>query len=269
MFESAKSKLARGEYHIAEFKKQLENFSIEHPGRISAEQINQCLISAKPFNNTDSTILRVTLPREIPENILLTIGDAIHNIRVALDHITWSLVEWDGGKLGHNLDFPISHKDIADYQRVCAAIKTPSTWINDFFLGCNAYYQGLGEVYYWLNFIDNMDKHRRIIPVLRAANLPDIQTYNSNDTKSIFFRGNTINLGDDANGVICAIPYGGRAKIENGGLCSIELYFDKIDPNIPDYYIRTPIASVLSAFHWNGCYILGQVEKLIEQYPKV
>jgi hypothetical protein len=53
------------------------------------------------------TTLYVASVKAVPDEITLMVGDAIHNLRSALDHVMWQLVEAAAGKPNRDTYFPI------------------------------------------------------------------------------------------------------------------------------------------------------------------
>jgi hypothetical protein len=75
MFESARLKLQRADYHISDLERQFAAFVAEKPHRF--------IVQSDP--NTGSIGIRVRFVKEVPTALALVIGDAIHNLRASLD----------------------------------------------------------------------------------------------------------------------------------------------------------------------------------------
>lgn len=81
-FRSAYSKLAWGREHIKKLKLEIGAF-LETPPL-------ECFTEPDP-ENPDHTIQKIRLARAIPERFSLIAGDAVDNIRAALDHAVYAV----------------------------------------------------------------------------------------------------------------------------------------------------------------------------------
>ena len=115
MFGSARLKLERAEYHISDIERQFAAFVRGKPHRFR--------IQSDP--NTGVLAIRVRFVKEPPATLALIIGDAIHNMRIALDHAIWELVGLDGGTQDRYLKFPTGDNRI-DFEASCELV--PVVW---------------------------------------------------------------------------------------------------------------------------------------------
>src|SRR5262245_318419 len=114
MFDSAKLKIERADYHIDDLERQLIDFHMEH--------LNASITTRDHHRKTDITLTRT----DAPPVLALVLGDAIHNLRSALDHVAYDMVIRDGGDIDdRNLHFPIG-EDRRRFEAACDRIKTPS-----------------------------------------------------------------------------------------------------------------------------------------------
>jgi hypothetical protein len=106
--------------------------------------------------------------RPIPPTFASIIGDAIHNLRSALDHLAWELVESNGGTGGDETYFPIS-KDArsfkATFQRKIQGASNDSMRL----IKAMKPYQGGDDRFWWLHRLDIWDKHRVLVPAVVFA----------------------------------------------------------------------------------------------------
>ncbi|HLW52531.1 MAG TPA: hypothetical protein VKW06_06780 [Candidatus Angelobacter sp.] len=95
-------KIERAKEHIRNLDATIQAFLSDKPYRIGA----------KPHSipSLEHTTLYVAEVKPVPDNISLILGDAIHNLRSALDHLAWQLVELGGGKPDKNTYFPICER---------------------------------------------------------------------------------------------------------------------------------------------------------------
>jgi hypothetical protein len=110
-------------------------------------------------------------------------GDAIHNLRSALEHLAWQIVDANGGSVGRNIKFPI-YRDEADYRswrtargrradpfagvdpRVISAIEAVQPYQRPNGLDPTDHPLAV------LNSFWNTDKHEILIPVIFAIGPP-------------------------------------------------------------------------------------------------
>jgi hypothetical protein len=107
--------------------------------------------------------------REQPSpDIGLMAGDAIHNLRSALDHVMWELLERNDNTPTRKTGFPIydsPEKFKAEYPR---KVQGASQAAVDLILAAKPY-KGGNEPLWWLHELDVIDKHRVLLAVGSAA----------------------------------------------------------------------------------------------------
>ncbi len=174
-FASARRKWARGEYHRdmleADFKR-LDEFDTESSGlqfhpEPSTQRIEGDLIHVEVTVALGDDV--PTLSAEFP----LIIGDAIHNYRAGLDHLTWSIVRrFSPGlsaKQRRQIQFPM-HNSAADFMG-CRPRRLPGvpTTHCAFIKRYQPYRRGEGPAAIrWLRRLSDSDKHRELIPTVMA-----------------------------------------------------------------------------------------------------
>jgi hypothetical protein len=87
------AKTERAKHHIV----QVEN--------IATEKIRPGLLSS--FRDSKGKSSGQGKVRVIPIELVMTAGDAIHNLRSALDHLAWQLSHWENWKPTERCAFPI------------------------------------------------------------------------------------------------------------------------------------------------------------------
>lgn len=176
-FKSAKLKIEWANHHIADLQRQVDRFAKENLNIIDSEAD----VGASEMDFT------VSFTKEVPSEIALTIGDAIHNLRASLDHLAWELVGYDGGTQDRYLQFPIYH-DRTHFEASCKGMKTPSGAIKDMFKAFEAFPGGSGHVLYVIHSLDNADKHTVLTPIIQVSTIEQLI------------------LRDPTTGDICRIP---------------------------------------------------------------
>lgn len=92
----ARLKVERAKKHISDLEAERARFLDSNPYAVTPEF----------YPEHDSTVLYVDKFTDVPENIVLIAGDAIHNLRSSLDHLACALVRRNGGNTKRTY-FPI------------------------------------------------------------------------------------------------------------------------------------------------------------------
>ena len=93
-------KLSRAEKHLCDLDAAIRFFCESKPYRIS--------VKPHPVAEIDYVRLFVESVTPVPAEIGLIIGDAVHNLRSALDHLAFQLVLANGKTPVTTTEFPIS-----------------------------------------------------------------------------------------------------------------------------------------------------------------
>jgi hypothetical protein len=98
-FDSAKRKLAWGRKRITELERETEEFFKETP----------CEAFAEPHPDIpEYTVHKIRLARRLPEDIPMIAGDAVDNLRAALDHAVYATAFASGRAKIANAFFPFA-----------------------------------------------------------------------------------------------------------------------------------------------------------------
>ena len=153
-FLGPRLKLQRAKHHIEDFVAQSEAlyntngrwFSVEH----DAQTRKRTLIA-----NINTTV---------PDHFPLIIGDAIHNLRSALDHLTWDILR-PHNPAPDKIQFPFCRK-AQSFESVLTnrQIKVAGKEIAQKFRDLKPY-PGGNDLLYGLHVLDITDKHELIVPV--------------------------------------------------------------------------------------------------------
>lgn len=166
MFESARLKLERAYQHGLELEQTFGSFAYNNPHEARIK-----------FNVDGGQIKRVWVevlaPKPLPDSLSLSLGDAIHNLRCAVDHVTWELMGIDGGTQNKFTKFPVGDTR-QRYESACRAMPTPRDDTKQFLIDLAAYKGGTGQMLYAINALDNADKHHAITPVLHASQVDGV-----------------------------------------------------------------------------------------------
>jgi hypothetical protein len=178
------AKIKRAKEHIDDLEIAIRDFRNTEPYRTDS----------KPDYNTTTIIHYVSHIEDVPERIPLVAGDAIHNLRSALDHLVYQIIRANG-KTPDRPEYPI-HETFQKYQRAISGAKkglvaqlgNPAMNIID----STQPYLG-GEDKFWiLHELDRIDKHRLLLTAgaaFRKARIdapPDHPMFTSGVIKDVF-----------------------------------------------------------------------------------
>jgi hypothetical protein len=151
----ARLKLERAKKHIFDFEVQARTFLDSEPYKIGA----------KLRSDINHYMLYIGSIEPLPETLSLIVGDAVHNLRSALDHIAWQLVLAAGGTPNKHTYFPICEAP----QQYRSAIGQGE--INKLNIGAKETlrlvqpYESGNDSLLHLHQLDIADKHRLVIAV--------------------------------------------------------------------------------------------------------
>jgi hypothetical protein len=155
MFHGARLKIERAKEHINDLYLQSREFSNTDPYSILVEENAEAGYS----------VLKISMDNVAPDRMLLTVGDAIHNLRSALDFVM-SDIEFDTtAARDPHTSFPIRDT----WQGMVAACngglkqKAPKAVLNFIVNSVQPYKGGIGEPLWALHALDIEDKHRLLI----------------------------------------------------------------------------------------------------------
>ena len=243
MFESAKQKIDRANYHIADLIRQTAAFIAEKPHRF--------VIESDPI--TGALLVKIKFLKEPPVTLALVIADAIHNLRTALDHIAWELAAIGNGTQDRHTSFPTGDNRI-NFESRCNGIVTPSQWVKDAFKSLEAFPGGKGHELYNLSELDNADKHTVITPVMRATGHPPIRASHPQGRLVVMER-NTFIGGASEGRTLASFAPGTKIELEDDAECPPSIFFPK-----PDHTIE-PAWSMMRGF----AVAVGNALKIIEE----
>jgi hypothetical protein len=111
----------------------------------------------------------------VPAALICAVGDAVHNMRSALDFLTFAVAKHNGlrNKFLSDVSFTI-RKDRDGTKGFSAAIKERkvarigSAWVR-FLESVEPYHGGKGANLYVISALDNIDKHRKLIVLAMEA----------------------------------------------------------------------------------------------------
>jgi len=158
LFSGARLKANRARQHVNELDKVLAAHIERGAGKMRVKKEAQFCY----------TLVFVAEP--MPDDIPLILGDAIHNLRAALDHVAWELIAAAGGVPGKNTYFPICEtreKLIKAVEKGEMKIAGPT--ICSLIIDTIQPYKNGKSALWPLHDTDITDKHRLLVPVVGVA----------------------------------------------------------------------------------------------------
>jgi hypothetical protein len=155
-----KLKLKRARIHIAEIKSLLDQYNEPDPYEVRQEQDPQ----------SGEIVASLVVKNPIPIALSPIVGDAIHNVRCALDFLICDLAR-DNGKIpNENGGFPLSQNNAERFKPGRVSKKIEGVCLRaerliDLIKASEKFYRPL----HILNRLDNIDKHNSIVLVAAAT----------------------------------------------------------------------------------------------------
>lgn len=214
MFDAPKLKIKRANQHIAELnsvlvefiKTDFYGFRVEHDAQ----------------SGYYSLYLNITKP--LPCEIPLIIGDAIHNVRSALDLAACEIVVIAGGTPTKRTNFPF-HKSRQELEAIINSgeIKIAGADIIDLILNVIKPYKGGNDALYGLHQLDITDKHRLLIPIFSVTALKRMYL----TAGSLIFENFSATIGDGGEIGILHTPNKFEFKVQDYGEATCHILFNK------------------------------------------
>jgi hypothetical protein len=192
--DAIKLKIGRAKDHVRDLESVVVPFFDSFPYTYAADILPQISQYA----------IRLATVKPLPHCIPIIAGDAVHNLRSALDHVAWQLVEAGGGNPNDRTSFPIIAADAKARQRYASAVgqgniaKMKSGALS--LLESVQPYNSGDDTLAAIHQLDIWDKHRLIVAVHATLGAWGLKT------PQLWFDdlgfGKPIEVGDE----ICRIP---------------------------------------------------------------
>jgi hypothetical protein len=240
-----REKIKWADKHIDDFKVAAAEFTNSKPYSLRVDTETE---SGKP-------LVQMLEVRNIPPEISLTVGDAIQNLRSALDYLACGLVDANKGVIGRWTEFPIFDGPIVtsrDKARFSGKVEGMRQEAIDDIRDLHPY-QGGDNLLWRLHRLNIVGKHKMLVTAwgsITAINgLPPIEDqWNGNRWLGIRGVPLTLKQGDkfslDAPGV----------KIDKNTTFFAEIVFN--EPNVAEGY---PIVLALSQFRRRVIEVVGML----------
>jgi len=165
MFEASRLKIRRAGHHVRELKAALETYC----------KSSFCRIGVDAATKDGAPAVRMERTRELPGEIPLMLGDAIHNLRSSLDLMACALVRSGGRQPTRFTRFPIElsrEKFVATLDG--GAIKAARPDLADFLVDTIRPYKGGDDALSNLNDLDLDERHKLIVPDIAVVALHNV-----------------------------------------------------------------------------------------------
>jgi hypothetical protein len=233
-FYSVLLKINRAKQHITDLRAEFDAFLDANPHTYDIKY------EYDPNEYSQMRDLRISIDFgkgvRAPEILGLLIGDAVHNLRSALDHLTWELIGPTNGPQDKSLSFPMRDTR-ANYESAIAGLQATPAPIKKFLRGFEAYGRGDGEALYGLHILDRTDKHRVINPIIAAAKISGLRDHRD----GIIHPDTIAGIGDDGEAVFPihfrSIPIEGDPDFK----ITLDVFFGNVDA-----FPRNPVLPTLT-----------------------
>lgn len=152
--EQVRAKFQQAHQHAAAMGGHIAAFLKDEPYEVHGEE-----------EPSGDLAYKVRIKSRPPIAISLTLGDAVHNARTALEHLAWQLVIANGGTPGKGTGWPTTDNPKSATSR----LKGASPQVLDLIMNSIKPFPGGDERFPLLHALDVEDKHHAIVPV-GAAN---------------------------------------------------------------------------------------------------
>ena len=247
------AKIAWARWHLAELTKSIGDTLDAHPyrfdGRLDAET-GHYVVSVHDLPVMDPTWS-------------LRVGDIVHNLRSALDHLAWQLVILDGGQPNRTTQFPIRKSPLKNGSRTPTQLQPTvnKPEILDALEAVQPYLDQEGKpanyannLLWCLHRLDITDKHRLLLVVRAALKLPGMTWGGYGDQPEPAWRLNQAPL--DEGDVVAWFDFGGHEPPSSWGAypdISIVLY----EVDVRDLTHRSVVQLLEAIAGWVEDYIVN------------
>lgn len=154
-FKGARLKLERAKQHIKDFHSRAETFCESTSAHLFVEN----------DAHTRERTLTVEVDTTVPDEFSLITGDAVHNLRSSLDHLTWDIIRPFSPERPHDVQFPFVRKAEGFESAIPhRQIQLAGEEVVQRFRELKPY-PGGDDLLYGLHQLDIADKHQLILTV--------------------------------------------------------------------------------------------------------
>jgi len=213
MFEGSRLRINRANQHIRDLKAALEAYC----------KTDFCRIGVDAEAREGISVLRLETIRPLPGDVPLMLGDAIHNLRTALDFLACDIVRSGGKQPTRYTRFVFdSSREKLVVGLASGPMKAARPDLLDLIVDKIRPYKGGDEALYGLNDLDIDERHRPIVPVFVVTTLHTVSIREQN--KNIVKIGK-LEIGERGEFTVPATS--GPVQLANYASASFQAQFDK------------------------------------------
>jgi len=149
------AKLNWAEEHIKNLNAATDRFRKAHPNIVVPER----------HEDLGEIWHKVAYVPEIPDPIALMLGDALYNLRAALDYLAHELVVIAGNEPSRQTAFPIFDKPNEYWEGMARKVKGMRQMAIESINRIQPYEGGFGHALWQLHRLNNIDKHRVLLTI--------------------------------------------------------------------------------------------------------
>ncbi len=211
-FTSAHLKIKWADKHIADLQAVFSRFLQTDFYRLGVDR-----------DPDGRNVLRFESTVAVPWETPLLIGDAVHNLRSALDHVAHAIVADAGLTPSRRVSFPFAQ----DRQELISTLRNgeieaaAGQTLIDLIVDTVRPYKGGNDALYAIHALDIVDKHKLLIPVISVIGLHGVSGRGGGVTMQ------NCSFGVSEGGVLNAISIPGPFEITDHGQPMFEVRFDQ------------------------------------------
>jgi hypothetical protein len=212
MFREARLKIERADQHIEDFDMRCAEFF----------KSGAYTVTIKPDGDTGDDFVEITAAKTMPDTPALILGDALHNLKSALDYVWWEIAGSDTLNPTKE-NFPIYPTDkeliafLKNREKQQSVVAISDTLLNV----VQPYLRGDGEALFHLHKLNIMDKHKLLIPQVQAMRLYSFFVEDEHGK----MHGINERLFSNRRSLILRHIGGGKLKVKKEGYCTATVIF--------------------------------------------
>jgi hypothetical protein len=244
--KGARLKIERADHHVADLEASIDGLKKRLATTVHVDPDTGCEYIKCDFASIGD--------RDAIENVPGIIGDAVHNLKCALDHVWFETVQrlipfgdWDRTMFPA---YPTENHLEPALRKSLIHISAPELF--NFIMGEIKPYDGGNFAVWSVHILDRRDKHRLLIPVVHYSSIGDIEVEQNGESSKGFTWGTTDPLPH-------YVHYKRGIHVKNPGRASFDVMFQEEDAGKETRAVDT--LRVYSRF-------ILQIVKLLEEFTE-
>lgn len=165
-FHGPRLKIERAKQHINDLQSRIRQFE--------AGDLYSLCVQTNPQTGND--VLEATVTQSVPDDFGLIIGDALHNLKAALDFAVNEVVFIRLGEFDDYTRFPVrDNRQKLEAAVTGGKISQASKAVASFIVDSVKSYEGGNEAMWALHRLNILDKHRLLLPVMQINGISNIR----------------------------------------------------------------------------------------------